>query len=73
MNFNDEDIKPCPFCGSKAEWLYLPWDSETGTGDDGSGYVKCTKCGAEIFELSRDDGVKAWNNRITRSRVKDTQ
>ena len=66
MIFNDEDIKPCPFCGSKAEWIYRPWDDETEAGDDGTGWVKCTNdlCSAEIFHISRNDGVKAWNSRI---------
>lgn len=66
MRFDDPDIKPCPFCGAKAEWIYTPWDDETETGDDGTGYVKCTNdlCGAEIFHLCREDGVKAWNSRV---------
>lgn len=58
-----EELKPCPFCGGKAEFEYTPWDEETGTGDDGSGRVECQKCHVEMVGFDRTDAEDRWNRR----------
>ncbi len=57
-------LRPCPFCGGKAE-LHSAFDG------DEYAVVKCTKCdakGAEMwmhdYSQQQDaDAVKAWNER----------
>lgn len=51
-------LKPCPFCGGKADILgenkYLP-----GT------IVHCTECQVETpMYKNREDAIKAWNRRV---------
>jgi len=57
-----EDLKPCPFCGSKE----LDYGFMTGT-MRGFDYVCCEDCGAEIRVRHTKDGViaaeTAWNRR----------
>jgi hypothetical protein len=55
-------IKPCPFCGSKADFEYDPWNDEDQSGDDGSGYVECSACDASISGYV-DDVIEKWNSR----------
>ena len=47
------DLKPCPFCGGKANLEALV------VGDDTYHSIMCPDCGAHIAE---DDGER-WNNR----------
>lgn len=50
------EIKPCPKCGGKAEFIKL---FERFRYD---GFVKCTKCNAEGRSYtSKQNAVKAWN------------
>lgn len=46
------ELKPCPFCGSKAKLMRV------GAGR----IVKCEGCGVSTSFLA-DDAVKAWNTR----------
>ena len=62
--FPEQYLKPCPFCGGKAEIEYTPWDEETSTGDDGTGHVICTKCRAMIFN-DVPTAVELWNRRVS--------
>ena len=46
-------LKPCPFCGSPAEY-----------GSDGDlWFVVCDKCGAQSDAGSEEDVTKLWNSR----------
>ena len=61
-----EKLKPCPFCGEKAELSSGRFD-----GKDTS-YVTCRKCGScgEFFIVnpkyaSAEKAIKAWNTRVT--------
>jgi len=60
---SDLNLLPCPFCGGNAEWQYADWDENTETGDDGTGFVVCQSCRAEIFGHDRDDAERIWNRR----------
>ena len=62
MDLND-DLLPCPFCGVDAEWEYTPWDEDSRTGDDGSGWIECTGCHVQIPYGYRDEAVEKWNRR----------
>ena len=55
------ELKPCPFCGGKAEYIYeMPYNA-----------VKCTKCEAFgktiVDSYEQQDGkaeaIEAWNRR----------
>jgi hypothetical protein len=56
----DETIKPCPFCGGKAE---------INLGDFGERYVTCAddncggRLGSGIWFTSEIDAVRVWNRR----------
>jgi len=59
---NDE-LKPCPFCGSKAEIKRY---------DCSLTYVKCSnnKCLVEpctVFCRSREQAIRIWNTRLNES------
>jgi hypothetical protein len=56
-------LKPCPCCGSRAEFEYLDWDPETQTGDDGTGRVLCLSCGLQTPTTDSDDAAAKWNRR----------
>jgi Lar family restriction alleviation protein len=54
------ELKPCPFCGGKAELHHNR--SAGGIGLDGY-FVKCT-CNAEgAFDFGQSGAIEAWNNR----------
>ena len=45
----DRELKPCPFCGGKAE--------------DDYGWIFCSKCGVGYDYLDRGKGITDWNKR----------
>ncbi|ELK4605707.1 Lar family restriction alleviation protein [Enterobacter hormaechei] len=57
-----EEIKPCPFCGCKAEWM-----SHQFNGIDFCGYqIACTSPSCQAtgrFSGQRQKALAAWNNR----------
>ena len=54
----EEELLPCPFCGSKAEVV------ETHPVSTKSVFVRCQECGAFVTAFStRDEAVAAWNRR----------
>ena len=60
-------LKPCPFCGRKAELGHTEKDSEYGE----TAFVYCTNCGAngKMIEISPKYGadgkaIEAWNRRV---------
>lgn len=68
----NEELKPCPFCGGKAE---LACDNTCG--NKGSfnwviiSFVRCINCGAvgQKFEINRkyssdEKAIEAWNRRV---------
>ena len=63
------ELKPCPFCGRKAEWSCFPLDYPAS---QVRAYVQCSACDAEIDLSGRVSDAKkllqevitAWNRRI---------
>jgi Lar family restriction alleviation protein len=52
-----DDLKPCPFCGGKAQFMA----SVIATGDY---YVTCTNCDATTaYARTQAGAVRAWNRR----------
>lgn len=76
----NHDLLKCPFCGADAQFEYdetgtrIPgdWNPDTGEGDDGTGWCKCTnpECGVG-FHDDHGSAVEKWNKRanakLTRS------
>ncbi len=47
-------LKPCPWCGSKARFMYAP-----------ESWVKCSKCNAQTGMRSNERGaVEDWNHLV---------
>lgn len=57
------DLRPCPFCGSKAELLIVPGYFDQG---NQSGWVvKCTAgCCNQMPHALKQDAAEAWNRRV---------
>ncbi len=51
-------LKPCPFCGSKAEAI-LVYANEW--------YVECTKCPCTMIGgyYTEEEAIKSWNTRTS--------
>lgn len=57
------ELKPCPFCGSKAKepYYYDPFDGYQG--DCGRYIIGCSKCSAELITRTKDEAIEEWNRR----------
>ena len=59
-----DKLKPCPFCGGKAELLIVPGHFKSGLSSNGW-LVKCTNgCCNQIPYTSDHDAKEAWNRRV---------
>lgn len=65
---NISDLKPCPLCGGQAEFEYTPWDEDTETGDDGTGWIECQTCHLTLAGYDRDEADRRWNTRANTGR-----
>lgn len=56
-------LKPCPFCGGKAETDY---GNDYNCGLLGHTWtVSCSKCGvSKVCNKTEEDAIKEWNRRI---------
>lgn len=55
-------LKPCPFCGGKADVFH--WQAHIN--DDTRYNLMCTKCGAGFYDFSpekRSETFEKWNRR----------
>lgn len=59
------ELKPCPFCGGKAELKKREYGDNTGFA-----YVLCKDCGNKTQEFDKsldlcavDEAIKSWNRR----------
>lgn len=62
----NEELKPCPFCGSED---VVDGSSRHSLGVDI--YVKCTNCNAKVQiceEYGQDELYKRWNRRVADER-----
>ena len=58
-----DKLKPCPFCGGKAELLIVPGRFKSGLSSSGW-LVKCTNgCCNQMPYTSDHDAKEAWNRR----------
>lgn len=64
MTNANETLKPCPFCGGKAE--LHNYDTPTRVS-----YVECSVCGARVDDDSDEGVAKRWNLRYERKRWKE--
>lgn len=54
LEYGDDELKPCPFCGGEAKIL-------VGT----ERLAICTKCGANTESFEHEvDAIAAWNRRV---------
>lgn len=52
---NNEELKPCPFCGGEAEVVFIKEEL----------YVRCRECGAVgANTFNTEDVIAAWNRRV---------
>jgi len=65
------DLKPCPFCGGKAELLTVPANS----GLSGTKWVVVCKkrCCNQYPHISDHDAIEAWNRRVNDERQSGTE
>ena len=58
------NLKPCPFCGSKATLHRDSW--ETSPGHKAVVYwVKCSRCRSSSYEYhTPEQAAAAWNRRV---------
>jgi len=63
------DLKPCPFCGQKAEWI----NDDTEAGFDAIGYNEkleqficemCSARGPHSRNGTKESAAEQWNTRI---------
>lgn len=65
---NNEELKPCPFCGGEAEIV-----EDRLYGED---YYagRCRSCAAtSIFEFTKEEAIAAWNRRETGRITEETR
>lgn len=55
----DEGVKPCPFCGGKAD----PGHYKGSYKDDEYYLVMCMECFARTVGDTLEDAIAAWNRR----------
>lgn len=61
---NEVELKPCPFCGSKAYLDRLFISTSDGMDEINGCEVGCRECGIYFRDLwEYDDIVKRWNKR----------
>lgn len=53
---NENELKPCPFCGGKAKLMDMGFPH----------WVYCENCGAKVHGRTfyEEDSVEAWNRRF---------
>ena len=59
------NLKPCPFCGSKAKLMSATWQEEIYT-------IYCIECECELESLSESELIKRWNTRHDELTIKKT-
>ena len=62
------ELKPCPFCGSKAEIIRdKTFNAETGEAlTEPMWFVWCTECSDLVSAATEDDAIREWNRRVSK-------
>ena len=67
-NVVEKELKPCPFCGSKPEYIEHHEDNgmpEVYYKEYSYYYVRCLNCGCQILSsLNGEKAIEIWNRRI---------
>jgi Lar family restriction alleviation protein len=61
------ELKPCPFCGGKAEsWVeFIPYWDGVGFEEKNLWHCGCKSCGIfTTFVWLKDIAIEAWNRRV---------
>lgn len=62
-----EELKPCPFCGGKAEFRHVSGIRHPWSGVQANALavtINCTRCGATLpSSMSQERVTAAWNRR----------
>lgn len=61
MVYFDKDLKPCPFCGGKAE---------RGFSFSGGNYTRCSGCSATLWSVPSNTSEELWNARTQDAQLK---
>lgn len=60
-----DKLKPCPFCGGRAETNYAEFDYNFFG-------VSCQICGAYVYDYTSEDAaIEKWNRRINEPKGAD--
>ena len=67
--FMEPELKPCPFCGSHAKTMYVPFDDHGHVIHIFRVYCFFSRCAViERRNLDKDaaksEAIKRWNNRV---------
>ena len=65
---SDEILKPCPFCGGKAQMIEIPphthkiasWMPDR----QGEVFIACTSCTCAMSAKTKKEAENAWNKRL---------
>ena len=62
---SDAELKPCPFCGSKASlYTYTDMLYEMFKPIPGLFYIQCNKCTCCLDSANRRLLIQEWNTRV---------
>lgn len=63
----DEKLKPCPFCGGKANIIVVEphkhFLAKFMPDYEGGAFVECSGCTCALSAESREEAIEAWNRR----------
>jgi len=63
----DKELKPCPFCGGKADKVWIPTAMSIPNITTGGFAISCSTCYAVQLTgaKTKEEAINKWNNRST--------